>query len=182
MKVVIVHGIADDQSDNSYNMYWMPWVERELKNKGIAVVRPVMPDAWDPDYNFWKEEFEQIRIEEDDILIGHSAGGAFLVRWLGETGQKAKKLILVAPWKVQSLEFSEGENEMYDFKINRRVAKNVDKILIFTSDETEDDGKKSVKIYVDFLNADLIELEGCGHFDSEMRTEKFPELLEKILG
>jgi uncharacterized protein len=181
MKVVIIHGIADDVGDREYNKYWMPWIEDKLKERNIKTIRPVMSDAWNPDYNFWKEEFEQIEIGEDDVLIGHSAGGAFLVRWLGETEKKIKKLILVAPWKIQSPDFPEGENDLYDFKINRKIVKNVNRIVIFTSDDTEEDGKKSVKEYVDFLKADLIELKEYGHFDSEMGTNEFPELLEKIL-
>lgn len=181
MKVVIVHGIADDEKDKEYNKYWMSWLEQELGEKGIEVIMPRMPDSWNPDYNFWKETFEDIEIGEEDILIGHSAGCAFLVRWLGETGKRVKKLILVAPWKVSSPEFSEGENELYDFKINRKVGKNAEEIIIFTSNDTEEDGKKSVEIYLDFLGGKLIELEGCGHFDSEMETEKFQELLEEIL-
>lgn len=188
MRVIVVHGIAGDEiieknsETRTYDKHWMPWIESEFGKKDIEVIRPIMPDAWDPDYNFWKEGFEQIEINEDDVLVGHSGGCSFLVRWLGETGKKVRKLILVAPWKIQSMDFSEGENELYDFKINRRVGKNVDEIVVFTSDDEEPDGKESAKIYVDFLGAELIELNGHGHYCfGDMGTVEFPELLKKII-
>ncbi|MEK6878759.1 MAG: alpha/beta fold hydrolase, partial [Nanoarchaeota archaeon] len=60
---------------------------------------PDMPTPWKPDYSEWKKIFEQFTISEKTILVGHSCGAAFLVHWLVETGNKVKKLILVAPSK-----------------------------------------------------------------------------------
>jgi hypothetical protein len=188
MKVVIVHGIpgneerAKDEKTRTYDKHWLPWIKEELKKKGIECKIPLMPEPWDPQYEDWKKEFEKIKIDEKDVLIGHSGGCAFLVRWLGESNMKIKKLILVAPWKISSTDFSEGENEMYDFEINGNIKKNVEEIIIFTSDDEEKDGKESAKIYSGNLNGKLVEFKERGHFTSgDMGTNEFPELLEKIL-
>lgn len=59
----------------------------------------------------------------------------------------------------------------------------VDEIVIFTSDDEEDDGKKSVRLYTDVLRAKVITLHGHGHFTQrDMGTEKFPALLAECLG
>jgi predicted alpha/beta hydrolase family esterase len=59
-----------------------------------------MPSPWYPDYEKFKKEFEKYSVNENTILIGHSCGSSFLVRWLGETKRKIFKLILFTPWKV----------------------------------------------------------------------------------
>jgi predicted alpha/beta hydrolase family esterase len=118
-------------------------------------------------------------LDEGTVLIGHSCGCAFLVRWLGETKKKINKLILVAPWKIFE---NENERYFYDYDINKCVKKNVNEIIIFTSNNEEENGKKSVKIFHNSLGGDIIELKNKGHFTLEdMKTEEFPDLLNKIL-
>jgi hypothetical protein len=181
MKVIIIHGIADNEKDKDYNQYWLPWIKEKLEEKRIECINFLMPEPWNPKYKDWKKEFEKVLIDEGIILIGHSAGCAFLVRWFGETKKKIRKLILVAPWKISSEEFSEGENEMYDYEIENCVRENVGETIIFTSNDEDEDGKESVNIFHNALGGKIIELKNYGHFDSEMVTEKFPELLEKVL-
>ncbi|MCW8966697.1 MAG: class I tRNA ligase family protein, partial [Candidatus Pacearchaeota archaeon] len=106
--VVIVHGVnpkdehrvgtKDYTPQNVKN--WLPWIKEELEKKEFNVFTPLMPESWAPNYKKWKNEFEKISVDENSVLIGYSAGGAFLVRWLSETKTKIKKIILVAPAKI----------------------------------------------------------------------------------
>jgi hypothetical protein len=177
MNVIIVHGRADNKKDNPAG-HWIPWIKKRLYEKRIDAFIPLMPKPWVPNYKNWKKEFDKLTVNEDSILVGHSAGGAFLVRWLGEAEKKISKLILIAPWKVAE---SKDEKEFYDYEINRNVKNNVKEIILFTSDD-EEDGKRSVKIFNKALDGEIIELENYGHFTLEdMGTEEFPELLDKIL-
>jgi len=53
---------------------------------------------------------------------------------------------------------------------------------MFTADDEEDDGKKSLKIFHEALGGKIIELKEHGHYTlGDMKTEKFPELLREIL-
>ncbi len=53
---------------------------------------------------------------------------------------------------------------------------------MFTADDEEDDGKKSLEIYQQALSGKIIELKGHGHYTmDDMGTTEFPELLEVIL-
>ncbi|MBS3127157.1 hypothetical protein J4228_03250 [Candidatus Woesearchaeota archaeon] len=53
---------------------------------------------------------------------------------------------------------------------------------MFTADDEEDDGKKSLKIFHKALVGKIIGLKGRGHYTlGDMGTEEFPELLEVIL-
>lgn len=179
--VVIVHGSADDEKDNQYNKHWMLWIKEKLEKEKIKVFFPKMPEPWGSTYSAWKNEFEKFSglINEDSVLIGHSRGTAFLVRWLGETRRKIKKLILVAPWKFAD---NPSKENFYNFKINKDIKNNFQNLIIFTSDDEEDLGKKSLIEYKNSLGGKIIELRNHGHFIfDDMKTEEFPELLNEIL-
>lgn len=187
---IIVHGCPSDDEKamdprrRTYDKHWIPWTKRELEKKGIKTDTPLMPNPWRATYESWKLEFGKLDINQDTILIGHSCGGAFLVRWLGDTGKKVRKLILVAPWKIPygAGEKFESRKNFYEFEVNSRIKSTVRDIVIFTADDEEKDGKESVKIYSNGLGGKLIELKGHGHYTLEdMGTEKFPELVEEVL-
>ena len=184
---IIVHGCpsnaekAMNEETRTYDKHWIPWTKEQLISKGIEVETPLMPEPWKPNYNKFKEEFEKYEVNEDSVLIGHSCGCAFLVRWLGETKQKIDKLILVAPWKIPD-ENDEHRKEFYIYPIDESIRERINKIVMFTADDEGDDGKKSLKIYNKFLGGKIIELKGHGHYTmGDMGTTEFPELIEEII-
>ena len=165
----------------TYDKHWIPWTKRQLEKRNIQTFTPLMPEPWGPDYNKFKKEFEKHDVDEDSILIGHSCGCAFLVRWLGETKQTIDKLILVAPWKIPDKD-DKHRKEFYMYPIDKSIKDRVNKIIMFTADDEEDGGKKSLKIYNESLGGKIIELKGHGHYTlGDMGTEEFPELLKEIL-
>ncbi|TSC81505.1 MAG: hypothetical protein G01um101419_809 [Parcubacteria group bacterium Gr01-1014_19] len=179
--VIIVHGCPDNQEKASYNKHWMPWTKDELVEAGLHVETPLMPNPWAPVYEDYKKEFEKYHVSENTILVGHSCGCAFLVRWLGETKQKVKKLILVAPWKIANGS-DKFRQEFYDYPIDKTIKSRVDEIIMFTADDEDEDGKKSLKMYHDVLGGKIINLPNHGHYiDEDMGTDKFPELRDAIL-
>jgi predicted alpha/beta hydrolase family esterase len=185
MNCIIIHGSprnAEHWTPVGDKKRWMTWLKAELENKGIETFTPSMPIPWQPLYKNWKAEFEKLPIKEDTILIGHSAGGAFLPRWLGENQKKVKKLILVAPGKnIGTYPNAEHNKELYDFEINPEIKNRVGKIIIFTSPEEPPHRQKNVTIYKELLDAKVISLPDKGHFVYEdMGTNEFPEILEVI--
>ena len=140
-----------------------------------------MPDPWEPDYEKFRTEFEKCEVNDNTILVGHSCGSAFLVRWLGETKRKISKLILVAPWKTADKDdnFRKG---FYTYPIDEAIKLRAIEIIMFTADDEEDEGKESLKIFHQALDGKVIELKGHGHYTfGDMETEEFPELLAAIL-
>ena len=181
--VYIIHGCpssketAMDFKTRTYDKHWIPWIKKELSRAGIKAEIPLMPLPWQPDYNAFKKEFEKYTISDEDILVGHSCGCSFLVRWLGESKQKIKKLILVAPWKVTD-KGDAFRKKFYGYTIDRSIPSRVAEIVMFTSDDERSDGKKSVKLFQKALDGKVYELKGKGHFTlDDMETAEFPELL-----
>lgn len=181
MKCLILHWCPCDSSDLSYNKHRIPWLKKELTLKNIETEVPLMPSPWEPDYDKFKTEFEKYDIDEDTVLVWHSCSCAFLVRRLWETKTKISKLILVAPWKIND-EWWEIRERFYNYKIDNSIKDRVKKIIMFTSDNEEKNGKISLKLFHDTIGWEIIELKSRWHYIlSHMKTESFPELLEVIL-
>lgn len=187
LNCIIIHGCppnikkAVNPETRTYDKHWIPWIKKQLIARGIETETPRMPSPREPDYEKFKKEFEKCEVGENTILIGHSCGCAFLVRWLGETKKKFSKLILVAPWKIPDKD-DEFRKRFYEYPIDETIKSRIKEIIMFTADDEEEDGKKSLKIFHQALGGEVIELKGRGHYTiGDMGMEKFPELLEVIL-
>jgi len=186
LNCVIVHGCPGrkeevmDVSKRTYDKHWIPWAKERLEELGIDTKVPLMPNPWAPVYEDFKKEFEKYFVSENTVLVGHSCGTAFLVRWLGDTKQKIKKLILVAPWKITTKE-DEFRPAFYSYRIDETIKSRVGEVVMFTADNEEENGKKSLEIYYKALGGRVIELKGRGHYIfRDMDAEEFPELIEEI--
>ncbi len=187
MNCIILHGCPSDAEKamnpetRTYDRHWLKWLQRELTAKGIPAENPMMPNPWAPNYEAFKKEFEKYEVNDQTILVGHSCGCAFLVRWLSETQRSIAKLILVAPWKIPD-EGDEGRKAFYSYLIDETIKDRAKKIVIFTSDNEEEDGKRSAEIFHNALGGEVINLPNHGHYClGDMGTEEFPEALEVIL-
>ncbi|MBI2673473.1 alpha/beta hydrolase [Candidatus Woesearchaeota archaeon] len=179
---IVIHGCPSNvEKTRTYDKHWIPWIKKELIARGIETKTPLMPTPWKPDYEKFKKEFEKYEVNENTILIGHSCGCAFLVRWLGETKKKIFKLILVAPWKIPDKN-DEFRKKFYNYSIDETIKSRINKIVMFTADDEEADGKKSLNIFHNALGGKIFELKGRGHYTmKDTGTEEFPELLNEIV-
>ena len=185
---IIIHGCPPNSDElininnpGAYYKHWIPYIKKNLILKGIDTETPLMPTPWEPDYDAYKKEFEKYLVTENTILIGHSCGCAFIVRWLGESKKKIKKLILVAPWKIPK-ENDLNKEKFYTFPIDETIKSRVGEIIMFTSDNEAENGKKSLDMYRDILGGKIIELKGRGHYIlKHMGSEEFPELLAEVI-
>ncbi len=190
---IIIHGwpqkeeYYDINVSSPSNMHWLPWIQRQLLLKDILAQTPEMPKAYMPHYEDWKSTFEQFNIDEETILIGHSCGGGFLVRWLSENNIKVGQVILVAPWinpmyptKIPREMF---EPEFFTFDIDENLASKTAGVKIMYSTDDHAEVLESIKILKSKLkNVEFQEFTGKRHFTfKSMQTDKFPELLANII-
>ena len=183
---IIVHGTCDkdeyynDQYPSLSNSHWLPWLQKQLLINDIFTQTPEMPEAYSPDYEKWSREFERFDINNETVLIGHSCGGGFLLRWLSENDVKIKKLILVAPWLDPNREKTES---FFDFEIDKNINNKVEEIHLIVSSDDDGDILESVSTIKDNVSVTKYhEFSNFGHFTyGQMKTDKFPELLVYIL-
>lgn len=162
--------------------FWFPWLKKQLQVRDIQAVAIEPPRPWQPRYELWKKEFERFDIREDTILVGHSAGAGFIVRWLSENKDKrVGKVILVAPWLNPEDNPVSDTADFFHFQIDPEIAARTKGITVFNSDDDQETVQKSVAMLREqAANIDYRGFSGNGHFWDE-RTREFPELLECIL-
>lgn len=162
------------------NKHWLPWIQRQLIINGVLAQAIEMPEPYLPVYEKWRAVFEQLKIDEETMLIGHSCGGGFLLRWLGENKVKVGKVTLVAPWIDPAHELNTG---FFDFEIDKELVERTGGMTVFVSSDDDRVILDSVEQVKDTLPDVVVEeLPGHGHFTfGSMKTDKFPELLDSLL-
>lgn len=184
---LILHGkpskdeYYDSLEPSASNAHWYPWLQKQLSVHGLKADTPEVPLAFDPTWDLWVNEVERFEINQDSLLIGHSTGGGFWIRYLSEHPEiYVHKLILVAPWLNVH---RENPFTFFDFTVDENLIERVGSFIIFTSDNDDQDIKHSVNFLREkFPSANLKEFHDYGHFClTDMKTVEFPELLGALL-
>jgi predicted alpha/beta hydrolase family esterase len=185
---IILHGKCDKDeyySDNYpslSNSHWLPWLQKQLLIKDIPTATPEVPNAFDPDWQTWVREVERYEIEPETLLVGHSCGGGFWVKYLSlKKDLKVGKVIIVAPWLDPDGDETRGF--FNDFTIDSDLAKRTAGLVVFNSDNDMGNIMKSVaRMRDEITDMDYKEFHNYGHFTyGSMGTREFPELLEECL-
>lgn len=186
-KAILLHGWPDKEEffdaskPSSSNSQWLPWLQKQLVVRGIDTQTPEMLNAYEPNYEIWRKTLENLRPDENTILVGHSCGGGFIVRWLSENNIKVDKVFLVAPWIDLTKEHIDPK--FFDFKIDESLRDKTNGITIIYSDNDYEDVGQTVNFLKGKIrNVKLIEMKGMGHFVTEdLGSNEFPALLREIV-
>lgn len=184
---IILHGMPTkkeymmSRTPSQSNRHWLAWLQKQLILKNILAQTPEFPTPYNPKYKEWCKMFERFDINEDTMLVGHSLGGGFLVRWLSEHRTRVGKVALVAPWMDPR---GIIKNDFFDFKIDPDLAKKTKQLSIFISSDDMKEVRDSVVVLRKTLKGRVRyrEFSSKGHFDLEgLRSDKFPELRDELL-
>lgn len=163
------------------NSHWLPWLQKQLLIKDIMANTPEIFKAFDQRYGFWKKEFERFEVNRETILVGHSMGSGFIVRWLSDNKNvRVGKVVLVAPWLDPSNVLND---DFFDFEIDSDLVSRTQGITIFVGKKDDKDVLKTTGVINSKINGVKVrEFEDLAHFClKDMETVEFPELLEEIL-
>lgn len=164
------------------NAHWFPWLQGQLLKVDIPTATPEVPWSYDRNWKVWNREVERFDITPNTILIGHSTGAGFFIKYLSiHPDMKVDKVVLVAPWLDPDREHT--KNFFDDFEIDPNVASRTKGITVFYSDDDQESVLKTVEIIRQKVNGAVFkEFHHYGHFCIEdMKTTEFPELLHSIL-
>lgn len=184
--VIIVHGrpgkteYYSDKYPSSSNFHWIPWLQKQLMIKDIKADTPEMMHAYAPEWDIWRTEFERFDVTPDTVLIGHSNGAGFLVRWLSENkSANVQKVILVAP------SFNEGEltdGTFFNFEIDSTLNTRVEEIVIFNGLKDGQRVQESVVKIMDTVSGvKLVEFPDNAHFVTDDIGIEFTQLLDEVI-
>lgn len=178
---VILHGCPPSgELVTPVEKRWMNWLADRLIEEGWNAIAPNLPSPWEPKYEEWKQEFEHFPITSDSLLIGHSCGAAFLVRWLLVQGKSVKKIILVAPAKIPESP-DDKRQDLYDFTLPADASVIAsERVIIYSNDFPHH--RQSLDLYRESLRpTKMIEVHNQVHFlYFQMGTVEFPELFEEV--
>ncbi|MBU1255943.1 alpha/beta hydrolase [Patescibacteria group bacterium] len=193
-QVILIHGGSTFDSYKDYlaflnnlkidlNRYnrtkWSDSLREDLGSR-FDVLLPKMPNPMNAKYDEWKILFKKIAflLDNNVILIGHSLGAIFLVKYLSENKFPKKilaTLLVSPPYDDEGMEESLG-----DFVLSKslnKLNKHGGKIFIYQSKDDSVVPYSHLKKYKKVLpNASIREFKKRGHFDQL----KFPELIKDI--
>lgn len=146
----------------------------------FEVLRPRMPNGQNARYEAWKIWFEKIlrRVDEEVVLVGHSLGGVFLVKYLSEN--KIKKSIRAT--YLVGAPFDEGGSGTYSREFNppgdlSLFEEQGGRITFYHSTDDPIVPFRDFETYRTKLKeARFVSFDGRKHFFDE----HFPELVEDI--
>lgn len=160
------------------NSHWLPWLQNKLLQNDILTQTPEMPKPFSPHYEQWRKTISQFDINEHTILVGHSCGAGFFLKYLSESGKSFKHLFLIAPWVDPDHTLN---NNFFENTFSGILPEN--KITIFVSSDDDKEILKSVELIKEkYKGSNCVTFTNKGHFCFEdLKTTEFPELLENIL-
>jgi len=174
-KVIILHGTG-----SSPDNYWHPYLKERLEEKGCEVSVSALPNSEESDIEEWLPFIlKNEKIDEDTILIGHSAGSPLILSILENIDCKIKQAILVSGF-IDTLDVKILQKS-YDWE---KIRSNVEDIIFINSDNDPwgCDDKQGKKMF-DKLGGTLIVRHGEGHMGSKdfnQPYKEFPFLLKLI--
>lgn len=190
MNAILVPGRPD--KDEHYDAsrpsnsedHWFSWLKRQLILRDIHAVAIEPPFPYRPRYREWKREFERFDLHSDTILVGHSCGGGFLVRYLSENKNvRVGKVFLVAPWMNPDDNPVSDTADFFKFDIDPDIASRTSFLTVFVSRNDDASVLKTVEILQGHIaNLRVRWFEDKAHFtENDLGSREFPELLQAIL-
>lgn len=182
---IILHGMPgkemylNSEEPPESKKHWIPWLQKQLIIAGYNCQTPELPRPYEPDYSEWQKEFEKHPITSESLLVGHSCGASFLLRYLSENEIQVTKVLLIAPWVDPE---KKSTTRFCDFSLDPKLGiKN--EVTLFSS---SNDGK-SIKDSVLLIRKKcpevvVREFKKYGHFCyQDMKTELFPEAVDFLV-
>ncbi len=174
-KVIILHGTSC-----SPGLYWYPFIKEGLAARGgYEVSIPNLPNPEEANLKDWLPFIlENYTIDEDTIIIGHSAGSPLILSILENINVKIRQAILVAG-------FIESDSKILQTSYNwKKIKSNFKEIIFINSDDDPwgCDHEQGKKLFNE-LGGKLVLLHKEGHMGSTTFNQpykSFPFLLKII--
>lgn len=179
---LLVHGSFGSPFSN-----WIPYLRKEIENKGLIVYTPDFPTGVGfQKYETWskllKAYVDSMLINENTVIFAHSIAPIFICKFLVENKIKVKRLVLVCGFNNYF-----GINEEYDtvngsmyFDNLAEVKKYCDDIVCMYSDNDPYVKYEEEKEFADSITENQIMFSGGGHLNSESGYTEFEELLKYL--
>ncbi len=165
--------------------YWIPYLAKQLRERGYDVLVPQLPYAENPRLDIWLPfALKNGRYDSETVLVGHSAGCPLILSILENITGKINKAILVAGYarpKDKDLKKEPILQKSYNWgKIKLSAAE-----FYFVNSDNDPWGCTDIegRFMLDSLGGTLIIKKGEGHMGSDKYHQpykKFPLLVKLV--
>ena len=183
-KVFLIHGWGGSPN----NKVWFGRLKKECRKRNIEFEFPEMPDTDYPKINEGIRKLNELDIDENSYLIGHSIGNQAIMRYLEQLpkDKKVKGVVFVAGWfnLLNTAYENEEEKEIarpwlenpIDYE---KIKEHVDRILAIFSTDDDCVPVSDSEIFEEKLGAEIIIKENEGHFNETPEIKEIIEFIEK---
>ena len=164
------------------------WLKEELEKNKYTVIMPSLPTRENVRYNIWNKEFEKIKqdLNEEIIVIAHSIGNAFIIKYLKENNLNINLYISIAG--LSDIFTTEGREDLDKAVKNLtplqeeidNFKNNVKKKYCIYSDNDHILSFEILKKHANNINGKHYMIPNMGHMGKKSGIEKIPEILEII--
>lgn len=181
--VAVVHGTFGKPFEN-----WFPWLEAELTKKDIKCLVPQFPTPSGQSYENWEKLLTYYvsigAIDSESILIGHSSGAPFLVKYLINNPTVIKGLITVSGFNhfVSGMEAFDNLNSDFYFEPNTEALnKSTKNVQCFQSDNDPYLPPNVLASFIESVGGKSHLVKDAGHFNADAGYKEFHQIMEFIL-
>lgn len=182
----INHGYMGSNIEN-----WFPWFKNQVDSEDTSCIIPQYPIDKDKHfYDYWKKVLDVYNdfkyINSKTIIIGHSSGCAFTIKYLIENNIKVDKLILVSGFNNY---YSSDENDFHNtvnstFYVSDEEISNIkelcNEIICIYGDDDPYIPQNVFSNLSTKLDAKSIIIHNGGHLNKDAGYDKFEEILKFI--
>lgn len=175
-KALIFHGTGASPED-----HWFPWIKQKLEHEGIEVYAPDFPTPEGQTLENWETVLleEDVEIDDDTVLIGHSTGAVFILDLLNDWDIKVEASFLISGFygplndeRFDPLNESFAERE-FDFQEIREASGEIHQF--HSASDPYVPMEKAEELAAE-LNSSLHPISEAGHFNTEAGYTDFPRL------
>lgn len=183
----IIHGFKGSNIEN-----WFPWLKEKIDNDNNLCIIPQFPiDIEHHIYSEWKKILDIYNKEyrlfnKNSVIIGHSTGSIFALKYILENKVNIEKLILVSGFNNY---LSPDENDIHnklnptfyvDSKIISNINKYVDEVICIYGDNDPYIPQDVLHSFAKSISAKEIIIHRGGHLNSAAGYISFEEILKII--
>ena len=180
VNVFIFHGTGGYSEEN-----WFPWLKQKLEKLGCNVIVPQFPTPENQTLENWLKVLKNYEksYNQNTILVGHSLGGAFLLRVLEKYNVKIKSaFIIAAPIGILPIKNYESDKLFlgkfaFDWE---KIKNHCKKFFVFHSDNDPYVCLENGEVLSKKLNRNIIFIPNAGHFNKSAGYTTFDKLFQKI--
>lgn len=179
--VIMIHGY-----NGIPKMY--EWLEEKLVRNGYSVIMPKFPTQEGVTYKLWRAVLDNYKnsIEEKTIVIAHSIGNEFIIRYLVENNINIKMYVSLAGFA--NIFVNEGKEDLNravkEFLITEKEVERFNQLVYkkycIYSDNDHIVPFDALERYSKVIGGESILIKGIGHMGKKSGLESIPEVLNII--